>query len=115
MANKRTFKKFVNGMASNVCEDMMIYRLSVKGIDSEAVESAVEKVIAAAARACVKANIRFDKAPRDFESKHEYNVSKNKFFAAEFSKISTEFIDEINVALKQFNAAVPQEQRQQNK
>lgn len=114
MANKRNFKKFINGMTANVCEDMMIHRLSVKDIDTAAVDKSIEDVLSAAAAACSEANIFFDKGPRDFEDMGAYVKAKKAFFKELFNRVTSEYINNINAALHQFNAAMPAEKRAAN-
>lgn len=115
MANKREFKKFVSAVGSNICVDMMINYYTIKGINSEAVDSAIEKVLCAIDTARENANVCFDKGARSFENRKEYNRAKETFFRALFQKINADFIGTLEIAIKEFNAAVPEDVKVQNK
>lgn len=115
MANKREFKKFVNALGANVCEDIMLNYYSIEGIDRAATEESVGKVLTAVENATSRANVFFDKGARAFEDRKTYSVAKRKFFKDLFEKINKDLIAEIDAAIKQFNAAVPDKVKAQNK
>lgn len=115
MANKRDFKKYITDMGANVCEDMLINAYSIKEIDAAAVNGSVGRVLAAVDKARDNANVYFGKGPRDFESVAVFVKAKREFFRDLYRAIMTDFIADIDAALKEFNAAVPEEVRQRNK
>ncbi len=115
MANKREFKKYVEAIGSSACEAMMETYYNVKGVDKTAIEKAMEKVLGAVGAAQANANIYFDKGMKAFGNAKEYSVEKKAFFKKLFDKITTDFNNEIDEALKQFNAAIPQEVKEQQK
>ena len=63
----------------------------------------------------MNSNIFFDRGVKAFADKKEYSKAKETFFKALFEKVSTEFTEEINLALKEFNAALPAEEKERNK
>lgn len=115
MANKREFKKDVEAVGSSACEAMMETYYNVKGVDKAAIEQAIEKVLGAIGAAQSNANIYFDKGVKAFSNPKEYSIEKKKFFVKLFNKITDDFNKEIEEALKQFNAAIPQEVKEQQK
>lgn len=115
MVNKREFKKYVDALGSSVAQEMMLAYYNVEGIDGKATGEAVQKVIAAVEEAKCNANRYFDRGPRAFADRKEYAVAKRNFFRALFQKIEKDFNGEINAALKQFNAALPEEVKQAQK
>lgn len=108
MVNKRDFKKYVNALGTSVAQDMMEAYYSVEGIDREAVAGAVKKVIGAVEEAKNNANRFFDRGAKSFADHKEYAAAKRQFFRALFQKIEKDFSQQINEALKEFNAAVPE-------
>lgn len=108
MTNKRDFKKFANALGSSVANEMMMAYYNVEGIDKKAVAEAVKKVIGAIEGAKNNANIFFDRGPKSFADRKEYAAAKRNFFRSLFQKIEKDFNDQINEALKEFNAAVPE-------
>ncbi|MBD5236763.1 MAG: hypothetical protein HDS62_04395 [Bacteroidales bacterium] len=115
MANKREFKKYVDALAASACDEMMYSFHTVEGADKDAIAKAIEKVLVAANKARMNANIFFDRGVKAFENKEEYAKAKEAFFKALFEKVTTEFSEEVTSALKEFNAALPAEEKAKNK
>ncbi len=115
MVNKRELKKYVEALGSSVAQEMMLVYYSVEGIDAKAIGEAVQTVIAAVETAKCNANRSFDRGRRAFADNREYAVAKRKFFRTLFQKIENDFNSEINAALKQFNAALPENVKQAQK
>ncbi len=115
MANKREFKKYVDALGASACNEMMEAYYSVKGADKDAIAKAIEKVLLATNKARMNSNIFFDKGAKAFGDMKEYAKAKEAFFKALFDKVSTEFSEEIDAALKDFNAALPAEEKEKNK
>ncbi len=114
MVNKREFKKYVDAVGASVCNGMMEAYYSIDGIDKEAVQSAVTKVLGAIGAAKSNANRFFDRGPKGFADMKEYSRAKREFFRALFNKITADFSKEVDEALKQFNAAIPESARKAN-
>lgn len=114
MKSKREFKKYVDYVGGTVSEEMMIAYHNIKGIDRKAVENAIGKVLGACGAAKSKANIFFDRGPKSFDNMGEYAKEKKAFFRALFKRLNADFTNEINEALKIFNAAVPAEAKAAN-
>lgn len=115
MANKREFKKSVDAVTCSLCDEMMAAYYNIEGIDKKAVEEAIGNVLGASVKAKDNANIFFDKGIKAFESPIAYNKAKEAFFKALFNKIKTEYSEEIDAALQQFNKAVPAAAKEANK
>lgn len=115
MANKREFKKYVNVVSTSLVEDMMSVYYSINGVDPEKIDDAIISVLKAGESAIMKTNVKFDKTAGGFENRHLYDAAKKSFYAELYKKISKEFSEAINEAIKKFNAAVPQEVRNQLK
>lgn len=115
MANKREFKKFADALGASVCDEMMYAYYNIEGADKKAISAAMEKVILAINKARENSNIYFDKGVKAFEDKKAYAKAKEEFFKSLFHKVSTEFSTELDEALKEFNAALPDSEKEKNK
>lgn len=115
MANKREFKKSVDAVGAAICNEMMAAYYNVEGSDKKAIADAIQKVLGAVVKAKDNSNIFFDKGIKAFEDHQKYSEAKTKFFKTLFNKIHTEFGEEINLALKEFNKAIPENVKKANK
>lgn len=115
MPNKREFKKFVDALGASVVEEMMIAYYNAKGVDKQALSRAVGTVLDAIDDAKNKANVYFDRGAKSFDDAKEYSREKRKFFKALFHKIASEFNEEVQGAIKTFNAALPAEVKEAQK
>ncbi len=115
MANKRNFKKYVEAIGASICDEMMIAYYNMEGIDKEKVQSAIGKVLSAVGTATANANVFFDKGVKAFDTPKAYGVAKKDFFKKLFHKVATDFSATIDEALKEFNAAVPAEEKERLK
>lgn len=115
MANKREFKKFVESLGASVCDEIMIAYYNVENADKDALAKAIQKVIVAVESARVNSNVHFDRGVKAFADKAEYSKAKKEFYKALFKKVSKEFASELEGALKEFNAALPAEEKERNK
>lgn len=115
MANKRDFKKAVEAVGASIIEEMMLAYYNIKGADQAAIGNSINTVLKAIENAKDNANVYFDKGVKAFESEKEYSKAKKEFFKALFNKIHTEFSEQIDQAVKNFNQAIPQEVKDQNK
>lgn len=115
MANKREFKKFVEAVGASLVEQMMETYYNVKDIDKEAIEKAIARVLGATAAAKSNANVFFDRGMKSFENHAEYAKAKEQFFKALFKRVSKDFTNEVNGALKDFNGALPESVKADNK
>ncbi len=92
MANKREFKKYVETVGASVCEAMMATYYNEPSVDKKEITKAIEQVLCAVATARCNSNVTFDKGRKAFESANDYNK-----------------------AIKTFNAAIPQNLRDEYK
>ena len=104
MANKREFKKYVNAVCESIINDMMTAYYHVEEVDKTAVEAAVADILMATENAILKSGIKF-----------AYHNAKRNFFKSLYRKINKEFSNNVNAAIKKFNAAIPASIKDANK
>lgn len=110
MVNKREFKKYVDAVGASVYNGMMEAYYSTDGADKEGVQKAVTRLLGAIGAAKSNANRFFDRGPKGFGDMKEYARAKRDFFRQLFAKINKDFSEEVNAALKEFNAAMPKKE-----
>ncbi len=115
MANKREFKKYVDAVGASVIDEMIAVYYNVEKADKDKIAEAMEKVLFAIGRAKSNSNVTFDRGEKAFADKKEYVTAKKGFYKSLFDKIFTEFDEETGAALKEFNAAIPEEVKKMNK
>lgn len=115
MANKREFKKNVERLGSDLCENMMISWVNIEDADKKAIAEAIGKILSGVENARSNANVFFDKGVKAFENKKEYSKAKVVFFKKLFNKIIEDLNQNINEALKLYNGALPQSVKDANK
>ena len=113
--NKRDFKKYVESVGDSACAQMVDIYETVDNIDKTKVTNAVEKVLGAVAAAKSNADVTFDKGVKAFDNLEAYSKAKKTFFKQLFAKINEDFYKELDEAIKEFNAAVPEEVKAENK
>lgn len=114
MANKREFKKYVSAVSTSIVSSMMAAYYDVAGINKEEVTAAVTDILVAGENAIMKTDVKYDKTACAFDNKHEYHKAERKFFKEVYAKVNKEFAEEINAAIKKFNAAVPEDVKKAN-
>ena len=113
--NKRDYKKYVENFGNSACASMVEVYDTVDNVDKDKVAKAIEKVICATAAAKSNADVTFDKGVKAFSTLVEYSKAKKAFYRQLFEKITKDFYNEIEEAVKLFNSGVPEEVKQENK
>ncbi len=115
MPNKREFKKYVDALGASMASQIAGAYEFVEGADKEALQQAYTQLLGAVAAAKSNANRFFDRGRKGFGDPKEYGRSKHEYFRSLFNKIEKDFSDEVNAALKVFNAALPASEKEAQK
>lgn len=115
MANKREFKKYVDALGASIVSEIAIAYENVKDANKDELQKAYSQVLGAVGAAKSNANRFFDRGRKGFADVKEYGKNKQEFFKALFKKIEKDFSDEVNGAIKVFNAALPASEKEANK
>ncbi|MCH5234298.1 MAG: hypothetical protein J1E16_03320 [Muribaculaceae bacterium] len=113
--NKRDYKKYVESVGDSALASMVDIAESYDNVDKAKVTDAVQKVISAVAAAKSNADVTFDKGVKAFDNIVAYSKAKKAFFKQLFNKINENFFKELDEAVKEFNSAVPEEVKAENK
>lgn len=115
MANKREFKKYVEAVGASACEAMMVTYYNEEGVNQAEIAKAIEQVLGAVGAARSNADITFDKGVKAFDNLKDYSVAKKNFYKKLFDKINEDFNSQLDAAVKTFNAAIPQNVKEEYK
>ena len=113
--NKRDFKKYVEAVGDSACASMVDVFETEENVDKTKVANAVEKVLSAVAAAKTNADVTFDKGVKAFSSLVEYSKAKKAFYRQLFKKIYEDFYNDLDEAVKEFNSAIPEDVKEENK
>lgn len=115
MANKREFKKYVDALGASIVSEIAVAYENVKDANKDELQKAYSQVLGAVGAAKSNANRFFDRGRKGFADAKEYGKTKQEYFKSLFSKIEKDFNDEVNAAIKAFNAALPAAEKEANK
>lgn len=115
MANKRILKKSIDDLGNSIINEMAITFYNIEGADKDLISQAISKVLEAMNTAHCKTCVHFDKKRRDFNSEKEYYVAKKAFNKKNYDELIADFNEKIEEALKNFNEAIPAEEKEANK
>lgn len=115
MANKRILKKQIQYVCGDIAAECLFASEYIPGIDAQKMEQVVCKVALLQQKTITKSNFSFDKAPRDFENKAEYNKARRAYYAEAYNSLKQSFNNEILEIVKEMNSLLPQAQRAINK
>lgn len=115
MANKRTLKKQIRRVCGEIAAEAVIAYHSIPEVNSEAAGQIVGDVFELQCGSLSRVSFVFDKSRSDFENDAAYRAARRRYNAAAFAKLRTDFTEGVSKALKELNAAIPEEVRQANK
>ncbi|MDE6628426.1 MAG: hypothetical protein K2K36_03550 [Muribaculaceae bacterium] len=115
MANKRNLKKQVKYVCGDIATDCLIAGNYVKGVDPAVMRELVGKLAGLQDLTLKNISFAFDKAPRDFETRNEYNKARAAYFKKAYTSLREKFNARIQEIIKEMNAALPQEVKDANK
>lgn len=115
MANKRILKKQVLYVCGDIAAECIFAADVVPGIDEQKMGQIVVDLAVLQEQTLQKMNFTFDKAPRDFENRADYNKARAAYYHAAFKSLKNTFNKSIDEIVARMNALLPEEQRRLNK
>lgn len=107
MANKRDLKKQIRYICGDIAGESLMSKIIIPGVDKDAMNEVIVKTAELQSTALCRANVSFDKTPKDFDNKGEYRAARRKYYRQAFSKLSESFNNQVLAVVKDMNAAVP--------
>ena len=111
MANKRQIKKRIQYVCGQMAAELLLAQFIVSGIKDEDVNRIVCNIAALQSEAIGHVSVSFDKVPRDFDNRSEYNKARRRYYRAAFAHLRQEMYEKANAILKKINSEVPADQR----
>ena len=62
-----------------------------------------------------KVSFAFDHLPTDFPSENLYRKARNAYYKKAYASLQSKFLDKVNDIVREMNAALPQEVKENNK
>lgn len=115
MANKRELKKQIQYICGDLAAECLIAKNFVKGVDGEAMKRAIANIADLQTATLAMASFSFDKQPKDFASRNLYNKAQSAYYKKAYGSLRAKFLDKVNEIVKEMNAALPQEVKDNNK
>lgn len=115
MANKRELKKEIQYVCGDIAAECLLAKNFVKGVDKKAMKEIILKVADLQVNALANTSFCFDKQPHDFETRNEYNKARNAYYRKAYKSLREKFYAKVNELVKEMNAAIPQEVKDNNK
>lgn len=107
MANKRSLKKQIRYICGDIAGESLIAKALIPGVDKDAMTQVMVKAAELQSTALCRANISFDKTPRDFDNMGHYRAARRKYYNHAFKKLSESFNNQLVAVVKDMNAAMP--------
>ena len=115
MANKRTLKKQIRYACGDLAAECIIAMNCVEGINVDKMQEIVFEIASLQSISLRRVTFIFDKGKKDFESTHEYSVSRAKYFKYAYAKLRNDFGQKVLEIVSSMNALLPQSQKDANK
>lgn len=115
MANKRDIKKQIHYVCGELALNCIFARDFIEGGDSEKLNQIIVDIASLQSHALDNLNFSFDKTPKDFDNRSEYNKAAAKYYHKAYKSFANEFNKKLKDIVKQMNEQLSPEQRELNK
>lgn len=111
MTNKRQLKKYFRYVCGDLAAEIIVARDLFGGFDDEAVSKLIIEIADLQQGSLSRVNFSFDKSPKDFATKAEYNKALKAYHHTAYDKLLVEFDNSVEAIVKKMNEITPQEVR----
>ena len=112
MATKRQLKKFIRNTCGDLAVEMMLAHEAFPTIDPKKVYEIVGQAATLQTETLSRISVNFDKIPRDFAEKNEYNRARKAYYRKVFAKLAENFGASVAEIVKKMNATLPDDVRE---
>lgn len=113
MASKRQLKKRISAVCGELASELLLASHIIDGIDRTAVNKLIGEIAALQINARDRVGVAFDKTPRDFADRAEYNKARNAYYTKAFESLRKEFGAKVVDLVKEMNQVIPADKRAQ--
>lgn len=114
MASKRDLKKMIRYVCGDLAAECLLAKNFVKGVDAGAMDKIIVKIADLQAQTLSTVSFSFDKKPSDFPTVAEYHKALRQYTHKAYASLNEKFLDKANEIVKEMNAALPQEVKDNN-
>ncbi|MDE7152970.1 MAG: hypothetical protein K2O00_00825 [Muribaculaceae bacterium] len=104
---KRNIKKEIRRTCGEIACEALFAESLINAIDKNAMQQVIITAAHLQDSALRKTSVAFDKTPRDFASRKEYNKARRAYYKKVFAAINSEFADTLGQVAKAMNGAMP--------
>ena len=115
MANKRILKKQIKYACGDLAGECILAMNFVEGIDVKGMQDIVIEIATLQTSSLQRVTFSYDKTKVDFDSQHDYEVAKTKYFKQAYNTLRADFDEKVQDIVKSMNALLPQAQKEANK
>lgn len=115
MANKRDLKKEIKYVCGDLAAECLLAKNFVKGVDGDVMKEIINKIADLQVSVLANTSFSFDKLPGDFENRQDYRKAREEYYKKAYTSLRSKFYDKVNALVKEMNAALPQEVKDNNK
>lgn len=107
MTNKRMLKKQIRLVCGDLAAESIMALHIIPNADSQKLSDCVVKIAELQTQALNRASVSFDKTPREFANKAEYNKARKAYYSAAFKSLVQHFNKQVEEILHEMNLAMP--------
>ncbi|MBD5192777.1 MAG: hypothetical protein HDS88_07780 [Bacteroidales bacterium] len=104
---KRDIKKEIRRTCGTVACEAIFAASLINGVNKEAMQKPIIDAAVLQESSLKKISVAFDKTPRDFSSRKEYNKARRQYFKKVFGAIRNEFGATLQEIVTEMNGAMP--------
>ena len=107
MANKRNLKKAIRFACGDMAGECIFAENTIEGTDVAAWDQIILDIALLQEEAVNRVSVSFDKVPRDFENKKDYNKARRTYFKAVEKALAEYMHTETEQIVAAMNALLP--------
>lgn len=107
MANKRNLKKAIRFACGDMAGECIFAENTIEGTDVAAWDQIILDIALLQEEAVNRVSVSFDKVPRDFENKKDYNKARRTYFKAVEKALAEYMNTETEQIVAAMNALLP--------
>ena len=105
--NKRDIKKSIIYTCGEIASEAAFTGAVMNGGDIELMSQAIIDAAKLQSKSLTKVSVAFDRQPKDFENRKEYNKARKAYNKKAFAALTEEFNEKLLEIIKKMNSALP--------
>lgn len=111
MPSKRKLKKRITDICADLATDILIAS-NYESVNPENVSKIITSIAELQQNSLSHVTFSFDKTPRDFDNRAEYNRARNAYIKAAYKRLRDDFAASATEIVKEMNLSVPADVRE---